>query len=65
MMLKRVFADARFATPELARELYRSRALPSARNAVRLDVFDSCSHWPHMERSEEFNQLALDLVSGA
>ena len=34
MMLKRVFADARFATPELARELYRSRAMPGARRAV-------------------------------
>ena len=34
MMLKGVFSDQRFATPELARELYRSRAMPGAKEAV-------------------------------
>ncbi len=28
-----------------------------------IHVFGGCGHWPHMERSEEFNALALEFLS--
>ncbi|MCH9039695.1 MAG: alpha/beta fold hydrolase [Chloroflexi bacterium] len=31
--------------------------------AARLEIFDQCGHWPHMEKAEEFNTLALDFLS--
>ena len=32
--------------------------------AVRLEVFDQCGHWPHMEKAGEFNSLVLEFLSG-
>ena len=31
--------------------------------AARLEVFDQCGHWPHMEKAGEFNSLALEFLS--
>lgn len=119
-MLQNVFHDQSFATQDLAQELYRSRQMPGAKEAVvrvlrqtvnlwgvrsrfifvdelknlkmplmvvwgaqdrilpvshayraaeaapdtRLEIFDECGHWPHMEKSKDFNSLALDFLSG-
>ncbi len=118
-MLYNVFYDRRFVTPALLNELYRSRQMPGAKEAVvrtlrhsvtllgvrrryillhqlarldtpllvvwgshdrilpvahayrvpavapqaRLAVFDCCGHWPHMEKADEFNALALQFLS--
>ncbi len=119
-MLYNVFYDRSFVTPGLLNELYRSRQMPGAKEAVvrtlrhsvtpmgvrrryilldqlarldipllvvwgshdrilpvahayrvpavapqaRLAVFDCCGHWPHMEKAEDFNALALQFLSG-
>lgn len=118
-MLHNVFHNQSFATQDLAQELYRSRQMPGAKEAVvrvlrqtvnlwgvrsrfvfvdelknlkmplmvvwgaqdqilpvshayravevapdtRLEVFDECGHWPHMEKSKDFNSLVLDFLS--
>ena len=117
-MLYNVFEDQSFVTDELLEDLYRSRKMPGAKEAVvrtvqetvnlfgvrskwvlldalkslkvplllvwgdqdrilpvsqayaaaeaapdaTLKVFDACGHWPHMERSPEFNELLLDFL---
>lgn len=38
-------------------------ALEAASN-VRLEVFDECGHWPHMEKAEAFNSLVSKFLSG-
>ena len=38
------------------------RASEKAPNA-RLEVFDRCGHWPHMEKAAEFNSLVLNFLS--
>ena len=119
LMLYNVFRDSGFVTQDLLDELYRSRQMPGAKEAVvrvirntvslkgvrreyvltdelsrvkapvmvvwgaqdkifpvshayqaleaaphfRLQVFDQCGHWPHMERSTEFNSLVLEFLS--
>ena len=30
---------------------------------AQLKVFPECGHWPHMEKSEEFNQLVVEFLS--
>ena len=118
-MLYKVFHDRSFATEELVEELFRSRRMPGAKEAVvrvirntvnllgvrkehilvnqleslklpvmivwgaqdqilpvshayraseaaahvRLQVFDQCGHWPHMEKASEFNSLVLKFLS--
>ena len=118
-MLYKVFHDRRFATEELVEELFRSRRMPGAKEAVvrvlrntvnilgvrkeyvlvdnlaslklsvmvvwgsqdqtipvshayraseaaahvRLQVYDQCGHWPHMEKASEFNSLVLEFLA--
>ena len=37
-----------------------SKSVPHA----RLQVFDQCGHWPHMERASDFNSTVLQFLSG-
>lgn len=120
-MLYKAFHDRSFVTQELVEELYRSRQMPGAKEAVvravrngiglrgmrrkyvlvgeldrlrvplmivwgaqdqivpvshayrasqaapqaRLQVFDQCGHWPHMEKASAFNAAVLDFLSRA
>jgi len=38
-----------------------SKELPSA----RIHIFDSCGHWPQLERSEDFNTLVLEFLANS
>ena len=38
------------------------RASESAPHA-RVEIFDECGHWPHMEKASRFNELVLEFLS--
>ena len=41
---------------------HAERAGEAAAN-VRVEIFDECGHWPHMEKAPAFNSLVLDFLS--
>jgi 4,5:9,10-diseco-3-hydroxy-5,9,17-trioxoandrosta-1(10),2-diene-4-oate hydrolase len=51
----------------------QDRVLPASHAQVatqrlpnsRLHIFDSCRHWPHLERAEEFNALVLKFLQNS
>ena len=40
-----------------------ARRAAQAAPGVRVEIFDKCGHWPHMEKAPAFNSLILDFLS--